>query len=124
MKKNLILALLFILSCKTGGKNETTQNPTEPEPQPLTKNLAEERSQKISDVRYHLKFDIASSTKVFTGTTTIEFGLKSSSGDVVFDFYNGKILSLTKAGATLPYKYDGSFIRIKGADLKVGTNQI
>lgn len=84
---------------------------------------ASERSQRVSDVQYNLKFAIGTD-KEFTGATAIQFNLQHKSFPLTIDFQEGKIQSLTVNGAAEPVQYNGLFVTLSPTHLVEGQNTV
>lgn len=123
MRNLILIAMALVVGCRTTNPSASKHSDEVP-PKPLTQKMATERSEQISDVRYHLSFDVASNPTDFSGKTTIEFVLKKPGGKVFFDFSNGKINRITALGKAIDFDYDGSFIWIDSKFLQVGVNQV
>ena len=89
--------------------------------------LAEERSARLSNVRYDLKFTIPeSATDPITGTAAIRFDLKDTERPVVLDFAPGAdhLTSVTVGGRAATYRAVNGHIVIAPRALAAGENAV
>lgn len=89
-------------------------------------NLAKERKEKISDIRYHLHFDIPSSKSIqVSGEVRIVFNLKQKS-DIILDFRGSRemINSVMKKDKNLNYYFENGHIVIPKKYTSEGENSV
>ena len=99
-----------------------------PDPDPgIPLALAEERSARLSNVRYDLRFTIPeSAAEPITGTAAIRFALKDTERPVVLDFAPGAdhLTSVTVGGRAATYRAVNGHIVIAPRALAAGENVV
>lgn len=88
----------------------------------LTKAEALERSERIKNIRYDMKFSIGTDAE-FTGNSTVVFTLTNAEKPLRLDFAYGKVDTLSVNGTQQKPTYNGAFFLIS-ENLKVGENRI
>lgn len=124
-KFNLSSILLFSLfvgySCSMAPTRTELKATDAPK---LTEEEAKFRSNKVSDVKYELIFDLSEKKESYEGVSLIKFNLSDSSTDLRLDFYRGKISQLLVNKRILNADYNQHYILIKSEDLVEGLNSI
>ena len=114
----LIVLLILIGSCRPA------QFPTE---KGISKQLADWRSQHISEVEYDLNFRVPGKlNEAVTGNEVIRFVLKTRSTDLPLDFKadSGAISSFTCNGRVIPVKAINEHVVVDKKYLKKGKNEL
>jgi aminopeptidase N len=102
-------------------KNQATTRPQEAR---LTSDYAARRADRISGLRYRLRFSLEDSDESFSGDVEISFRLADTDAPVTIDFTDGRVDRLMVNGATLAPDYDGNFIELPAAALAAGENHV
>ena len=117
----ILLMLLVMAAC--GGSDFVGPDPDSGIPLAL----AEERSARLSNVRYDLRFTIPeSAAEPITGTAAIRFDLKDAERPVVLDFAPGAdhLTSVTVGGRAAAYRAVNGHIVIAPRALAAGENAV
>jgi aminopeptidase N len=87
--------------------------------------LAVDRAQRVSDLRYNLRFDVPGelATRI-RGTATIRFTLKDATRPLALDFSESGPLDARIGGRTVSLTAADDHIVIRPADLREGANEI
>ncbi|MCC7440834.1 MAG: aminopeptidase N, partial [Bdellovibrionales bacterium] len=103
---------------------------TRPDVEGLSKEEALYRSERVSDVRYELSFELertsteAGATPVFGGKAVVRFKLKAPAEGLTLDFVGGTQAAAVVNGTPLGEEtYNGKFIALPAQALKVGENE-
>ena len=89
----------------------------------ISRQLADYRAARISDVRYDLSLDVTGRDTA-RGNVTIAF-TRSGSGDAIIDFRGPGLGAIVLNGATLPSDVtNGMHIRLPAESLRRGTNKV
>ena len=113
----LIIASAIITGCK-----RIDRELTEPG---VSVELAEYRKKNISDLHYHLFFNVPSDEKEkVSGRVEIKFDLEDNNRPVILDFRAGKesILKVSANGSNTNYRFENGHIIIPSASLNIGNN--
>lgn len=117
-----MLLVLGILAACSSGEVESV----DPEPG-VSRDLAEQRSARISDVRYILDFDLsASAQEPITGTAIIEFHLADDDAPLVVDFRGPavQVSQLRLNGEAVAYRQPQDHILIPAEALTPGEQRL
>ena len=99
----------------------------------LLRDLASQRAKQVTRVSYILWFGLDNEHDDYQARTVINFELKEKAKDyspeLLIDFHNGQLASLSINGKTLELeetkkRYNGNQIRLNVDELKVGANRI
>ncbi|WP_321322054.1 M1 family aminopeptidase [Labilibaculum sp.] len=116
----LVLIALLVLSCNTSTKPISIEAG-------VTKKMAEYRKANISNLEYHLNFNIPESREeAISGTNKICFNLRSTEQDLQIDFReNASLLhQVICNGKTSGYRFESEHLIIPKGELVVGKNEI
>src|SRR5262249_38535982 len=92
-------------------------------PDGIPRDLARQRAEKISDVRYHLHLDISAHAPAALGREELQFRL-SGPGTVLLDFREGTLADLKVNGQPVPSKIENGHIVLPADLLQVGENTL
>lgn len=90
----------------------------------LDRATANSREQRVSNLRYSATIDIASDADKFAGAVQIEFDLSDATMDLTLDFTGGTVLETVLNGQALTPAYNGFFVTLPAASLKLGPNSL
>ena len=94
----------------------------------VSQSLATERASRVSDVRYHVSFDIpAARGDRIPGRTTIAFALSDASAPLALDFEPnamGAVHQISVAGATISADVQDGHVILPASALRPGNNTI
>jgi aminopeptidase N len=93
-------------------------------PDGIPRELARERAQRISNIRYHLHFDLVPHADETHGRETLTFSLDDNSKPLLLDFREGKLDSVAINGNAGPAYIDNGHIRLPAENLLPGANKI
>ena len=124
-----------------GCTDSRTPEPRDEAPK-LTREHAQERFARIGEVSYELEFDLDGEAPEYTGHVTISFMLSDTQEDLTVDFFGGTVASAqingrvydvphaeqgtgdTDASDALKVPYNGFFLSLPAAALRVGRNVV
>ncbi|MBV1910235.1 MAG: aminopeptidase N [Kangiellaceae bacterium] len=89
----------------------------------LSEAHAMQRSSRISQVSYNLKFNLTGLAE-FSGETAIEFSLKDASFPITLDLNKAKIKFLKINGTEVQADYNDAFITLPAENLVAGKNRV
>ena len=92
-------------------------------PEGIPRDLARERATSISDVRYHLKFELIPKAGTAAGHEDLSFNLKTVSS-LLLDFREGMASNLLINGQPSPANLDHGHIVLPPSSLKAGENTV
>jgi len=115
MRKNLIVALLGLVA--SAG---TTWGQA---PEGIPRELARARAGRISDIRYHLHFDLVPHADTLAGQEELKFRA-TGSRPLLLDFREGKISKLAVNGASISAKVASGHIELPASALHNGENTV
>ncbi len=92
-------------------------------PEGIPRDLARQRAQQISDVRYHLSYTLTPHAPSVTGHEDLQFHLQSA-GTVMLDFREGTIADVNVNGKAAAVKMENGHIVFPGEFLKAGENAV
>lgn len=116
----LVLICIVVSSCNLSTKQLKIETG-------VSKTLADYRTENISQLEYHLGFDIPEDkTANIPGKNKILFHLKSSDQDLQIDFReDGKLITKVNCnGKNSEYRFESEHLIIPKGELKKGENQI
>jgi aminopeptidase N len=93
-------------------------------PEGIPRELARERAQRISDIRYQLHFDLVPHADETHGRETLTFSLDDNNKPLLLDFREGKIQNLTINGRASQPTPDNGHIDLPAESLLKGANKI
>jgi len=92
-------------------------------PEGIPRDLARQRAQQISDVRYHLSYTLTPHAPSVAGHEEIQFRLQSA-GMVMLDFREGTIADAIVNGKAAVVKIENGHIQLPGELLQAGENKV
>src|SRR6266704_3874521 len=92
-------------------------------PEGIPRDLARQRAQQISDVRYHLSYTLTPHAPSVAGHEEIQFRLQSA-GTVMLDFREGTIADAIVNGKAAVVKIENGHIQLPGELLQAGENKV
>jgi aminopeptidase N len=92
-------------------------------PEGIPRELARQRAAAISDVRYQISFTLAPRAPAAPGREEMTFTLASPQ-EVLIDYRDGNIKSVSVNGASIPAALDNGHIALPADKLKAGENKI
>jgi aminopeptidase N len=92
-------------------------------PEGIPRELARQRAEQISDVRYHLAFTLVPHSPTTAGHEELYFQLKSPA-PVLLDFRDGTVANLELNGKTAEAKIENGHIELPSNLLKAGSNTV
>jgi aminopeptidase N len=93
-------------------------------PEGIPRELAKERAQHVSDIRYQLHFDLVAHADETHGHETLTFSLDDNSRPLLLDFREGKLYSVAVNGNPMQPSIDNGHIELAARDLAPGVNKI
>lgn len=91
-------------------------------PSGIPRELARERSQLVSDLRYHLQFNLVPHAATTAGHEELTFRLKSVA-PLLIDYREGTVRKLQINGADVPIQTENGHILLPKENLQVGENR-
>jgi aminopeptidase N len=117
-----VVACLLLTSC---GNHTPSSDKQRPSSEFLYAHSAQLRAAQISNVSYHLRFNLDKQSDRFSGVTLISFDLaQGNQDDLTIDLSQGDVQSITKEGVPVVYTYDKWFISIPASQLDEGRNRL
>jgi aminopeptidase N len=92
-------------------------------PAGIPRDLARQRAERVSDVRYSLSFTLTPKARTVAGEVEIRFNL-SRTGPLVLDFREGRIESVEINGASTPVIFENGHLELFSRGLRRGENLI
>ena len=92
-------------------------------PEGIPRELARERAQEISELRYHLRFTLSPHASAASGHEDLQFHSGSSQA-VLIDFREGSVTNLTVNGLAVPAKIDNGHIELPANAIRAGENSL
>src|SRR5579863_8719944 len=92
-------------------------------PQGIPRDLARQRAGQISEVRYHLHFEVIPRSPAISGQEEIKFTLRAAQ-PVLLDYRDGTISTLSVNGAKVPSRNENGHLELSAADLRAGENTV
>ena len=90
----------------------------------LTLEHARERAARVSGVVYELAIELDAQRRDYTGVVNVGFDLADASPDLTIDFAGGSIATFEINGAASEPTYNGYFLLLPAAALRVGANRV
>lgn len=90
----------------------------------LTREQAQTRAARISNVRYALEFELDGESSDFQGRVRLRFELADSMDDLSVDFFGGAVSEVEVNGARVDASYNGFFLTLPAARLRSGGNTV
>jgi aminopeptidase N len=101
----------------------TAGNLIAPPPDGIPRELARQRASQISGVRYQLRFALIPHALAVSGHEELQFR-SSSSEDVLVDFREGTVASLSVNGITEPVNVENGHFKLPASAIRVGENTV
>jgi len=126
-------AFVQTAAAQTGSASDTgiqasADSPVTPMPVGIPRELAQERAQRVSDVRYRLRYTLVPKAPSTEGHEELTFQLKDGESKIgkalLLDFREGTISSLTLNGSKTEGKLDNGHIELPASQLKQGENKV
>ena len=118
----LTLVCTLITACSNSKKDASQKfNPANSY---LSKELAQERAQRVSEIHYDLYLDLDKTGLLFNGKTKISFQLSDTKTPLRIDFTRGHIHRTSINGKSIHVPYNGQFFHIPAHHLKLGANTV
>lgn len=92
-------------------------------PEGIPQELARQRVAQISDVRYHLHFELIPRSPTISGQEELWFTLNASQ-PILLDYRDGAISSLSVNGANLSPEPENGHLKLPAAHLRAGENAV
>src|SRR6516225_8414668 len=92
-------------------------------PEGIPRDLARQRAEQVSEVRYHLSFDLAPHVGSTSGREELAFHLKAP-GSLLLDFREGTVASLKINGQEAPAAIQNGHIVLPAELLHAGENTV
>jgi aminopeptidase N len=92
-------------------------------PEGIPRDMARQRAHQVSDVRYHLSFDVAAHAAAAAGREELRFKLRAP-GPVILDFREGAVAGLKVNGQTAQAQTENGHIALPGSLLRAGENTV
>jgi aminopeptidase N len=115
MPVRLIPASLIILTALSSSFAEA--------PRGIPRELARQRAEQISNVRYRLAFALTPKAATTSGEEEVRFNLKTLQ-PVLLDFRDGRLLSASLNGAALSLKRENGHLELPRERLRAGENTV
>src|SRR2546421_3840668 len=92
-------------------------------PEGIPRELARQRANKISDVRYHLSFTLTPLVPIASGHEEIQFRLKAAT-PVLLDFREGAVTTVAINKSNAELQVENGHIAIPAGSLQAGLNTV
>ncbi len=108
----------------TTNEQSITSEPVREHADKLTRQVADSRKSRISNVAYTLDIDLISLADDYQGQVDITFELNNKSQNLTVDFTGGTVADVEVNGQEVAVNYSGYFITLPAESLQVGSNQV
>jgi aminopeptidase N len=92
-------------------------------PEGIPRELARQRAQQVSDVRYHLSFSLSPHAPSASGHEKLSFHLNGA-GPLLLDFREGTVANLSVNGKSVPAAIENGHIALSADQLQAGENTV
>lgn len=90
----------------------------------ISKELAQSRAARVSDVRYALQLELNRHAETLPGVETVRFNLSDASTDLAIDYRDGTLASATLNGSAIPSALLNGHLLLPATKLQRGENTL